>query len=190
MTSKILTTHITKAQHDVFTYFKDIGLHTNISELVRQGMFLQFYLFTGISTGVDDKATLDVDVNVWFKHVPKQIAQRLWAENLEECSLEDCCISISMSPIQWDFVDVIVETNKEDSRSSFLRKALTDFFKKELVMTETIFRVKNGMKVKENNAELKTKKARSKVDMRSIKWKPKQQPFTGLENLNGYHDEL
>jgi Arc/MetJ-type ribon-helix-helix transcriptional regulator len=188
MTSKILTVHITKAQRDVFAYFRDIGMHTNISELVRQGMFLQFYLFTGISTGVDDKATLDVDVNVWFKHVPKQIAKRLWAENLEESGLEEP-ISISMSPVQWDFVDVIVETNKEESRSSFLRKALTDFFKKELVMTETIFRVKNGMKVKENKDELKPKKDRSKVDMRSIKWKTKQQPITGLENLNGYPDE-
>ena len=171
MTSKIQTVNITKSQHAVFEYFKEIGLHNNISELVRQATFLQFYAFVGISTGVDDKVTLDVDINVWFKHVPKELARRLWNEKPDEGNYVGP-LSVSMSPTQWDFIDTIVDTNHEDSRSSFLRRALTDFFKKELVMTETILRVKNGSKKITKNDETNKKPNKTKVDMRSISWKP------------------
>jgi len=168
---KIFTVNITKAQKKVFDYFRDTGIHNNVSAMVRQAISLQFYMFTGISTGVDDRKTLEVDVDVWFKHIPKEIAKPIWTgENDKGDYLGP--VSISMSLVLWDFIDVIVETNKETSRSSFLRRALNEFFKKELITIETILRVKNGMKSIENKENKCQRKSLGKVDMRSVSWKP------------------
>lgn len=129
---KIASAHITLPQLKVMNYLRDNEIYPSEAELIRVAIRSMLHLRAGL---INNDAIDAINPCTFFRHVPKAMAIALWEENLVTVKCQLQSMNLPLTLMNW--LDMIVAP-EDASRSDFIRAALHDFLRKELVVLEFI----------------------------------------------------